>query len=115
MTIAVPATKEALADAFVALGSWLSMHTGNPGITGANEATGGGYARKQTTWVADTTDDGVRTGSTVEFDVPAGTYTHVGLWSASSAGAFVDYYDLPSDITMSVAGKIRVPVTFAQP
>ena len=114
MTIAVNATKEALADAYVALGAWISLHTGAPGTTGANEATGGGYARKQTTWATGDASDGVNTGSQVEIDVAAGTYTHVGIWSASTAGTFVDFYDIPTDVVMSAAGKIRVTPTYTQ-
>lgn len=115
MTIAVNATKESLAGTYTGLGTWISLHTGNPSTTGANEATGGTppYARKQTTWSGGASD-GVYTGTQVTFDVPAGTYTHVGIWSASTAGTFVDYYDIPTDVVMSAQGQIRVTPTYTQ-
>lgn len=115
MAIATNAAKEALAAAYAGLGSWISLHTGNPSTTGANEATGGSpaYARKQTTWSAGGSD-GVYSGSQVTFDVPAGTYTHVGIWSASTSGTFVDFYDIPTDIVMSAQGQIRVTPTYTQ-
>lgn len=107
-------TKEALADAYIALADRVSMHTASPGTTGANEATGGSpaYARQTTVWGADTTDDGIRDGSQVIFDLPAGTYTHVGLNTAG--GAFVDGYALPSPITLSVQGQIKITPKYTQ-
>ena len=107
-------TKEALADAYIALGDRISLHTGNPGTAGANEASGGSpaYARQVTTWSADTTDDGERLGTQVTIDVPAGTYTHVGIWS--SGGSFIDGYDLPTDIVMSVQGQIKITPKYTQ-
>lgn len=116
MAIAVNATKEALADAYIALGAYVSLHTASPGSTGANEATGGSpaYARQQTTWSADTTDDGVRAGTQVTIDAPAGTYTHIGLWSAASGGTFIDGYDIPTDVVLSSQGQVKVTPTYTQ-
>ena len=115
MPIAVNATKEALADAYIALGAYVSLHTGDPSTTGANEATGGSpaYARKQTTWSADAVDDGVRAGTEVTIDVPAGTYTHAGLWTAVSGGTFIDKVDI-TDTVMSAQGQIKVTPTYTQ-
>ena len=115
MPIAVNATKEALADAYIALGAYVSLHTGDPSTTGANEATGGSpaYARKQTTWSADAVDDGVRAGTEVTIDVPAGTYTWAGLWSAVSGGTFIDKVDI-TDTVMSAQGQIKVTPTYTQ-
>jgi len=113
MSIAVNATKEALASAYAGLATHASLHTGAPGTTGASEATGGSYARKALTWTGGAAD-GATTAAQVEFDVPAGTYTHVGLWTAATGGTFVDFFDLPTDIVMSVPGKIRVANTYTQ-
>lgn len=106
-------TKETAADAVIALGDWISLHTADPGTTGASEATGGSpaYARKQTTWSADAVDDGVRAGTQVTIDVAAGTYTHAGQWSASTAGTFVQGIALPSPIVMGAQGQIKVTPT----
>lgn len=113
MAIAVNATKQTLANSYVGLGRWISLHTGDPGTTGANEATGGSpaYARKQTTWTAGTT--GVSTGSSVTFDVKAGTYTYAGIWSASSGGTFVDKVAIGS-VVMSGQGQITGPPVYTQ-
>lgn len=67
---------------------FISLHTGDPGETGAaNEVSGDGYARVSDTFT--------RTGSTAENDsdgefaavsADKGTVTHFGLWSAVSGG-----------------------------
>jgi len=114
MPIAVNATKESLAGTYAGLGTWVSLHTADPGTTGTSEATGGSpaYARKQTTWTAGASD-GVYTGSQVTIDAPAGTYTYAGLWSASTAGTFIDKVAITST-TLGAQGQILVTPTFTQ-
>lgn len=71
----------------------ISLHNGDPSTTGANELTGGAYARKAVTW--GTAAAGLRANITtaLDFDVPAGTTVfHFGYWSASSAGTFYGYF-----------------------
>ncbi|OMB98595.1 hypothetical protein A5746_14245 [Mycolicibacterium conceptionense] len=81
-------THQAASNAIAALGAYISLHTGaGGGTTGTNEATGGGYTRKQTTWTPGST--GVNTGSTVNIPCAAGTYTEGGIFSASTSGTFV--------------------------
>ncbi len=109
------ALKEAAALGATGAGGWVSLHTADPGTTGASEVAGGSpaYARKQTTWTGGASD-GVVAGSAVSIDVPAGTYTHVGIWSASTAGTFLTSYALPTAIVMSVQGQITVTPTYTQ-
>lgn len=87
--MAIPnATHQAAADAIAAMGRYISLHTGaGAGTTGANEATGGGYARQQTTWTG--TGSGGDNGSQVTIPCAAGTYVEGGIWSAAAAGTFV--------------------------
>lgn len=68
---------------------YYSLHTGDPGTTGANEATGGSpaYARKQPTMGSSSGGTATSTGA-VNFDVPAGTYSWLGRWSAATGGTF---------------------------
>lgn len=80
--------KNVMLDQLGTVAVYASLHTADPGTNGANEATGGSpaYARKSITWNA---ASGTKTASNAPvFDVPAGTYTHFGLWSASSGGTF---------------------------
>ena len=81
------ATHQAASNAIAGLGAYISLHTGDASTTGANEATGGGYARVQTTWTAGST--GTNTGSVVNISCAAGTYVQGGIWSAGSSGTFV--------------------------
>lgn len=103
------ATKESAALNVTGLGSWISLHTADPGTTGTSEATGGSpaYARKQTTWTGGSSD-GVVNGSQVTFDAPSGTYTHMGIWTASTAGTFVGGFALSSSAVLSAQGQVLV-------
>lgn len=111
MAIAVNSTKETLATAYTALGAWVSLHTSDPGSTGANEATGGSpaYARKQTTWTAGSSD-GIVAGSEVSIDVPAGSFTHAGIWSAATGGNFIDKVAITAT-TLGAQGVVKVTPT----
>lgn len=72
---------------------YVSLHTGDPGLTGANEVSGGSYAR-----VAITTQFPAAASKTLDNDSEIafttatgswGTVTHVGVWTASSGGTFL--------------------------
>lgn len=104
-----PAAKEAAATAVTALGNTISLHTGDPGITGTAEATGGSpaYARKTTTWTAGSSDGSV-TGSQVTFDVPAGTFSYMGIWNGST---FIAGFALSSPAVLGAQGQVLVTPT----
>lgn len=106
------AAKEAGALAITALGNWISLHTADPGTTGASETSGGSpaYARKQTTWTGGASDGSVP-GSQVTFDAAAGTYTWMGIWSASTSGTFVGGLQLSSPVTLGAQGQVLVTPT----
>lgn len=86
------AAKNLMLDAFAGVALFASLHTADPGATGASEVTGGSpaYARIAVTW--DSATGGVvdaDTGTPVVFDVPSGvTVAFAGLWSASTAGTW---------------------------
>ena len=109
MAITNPATREALATYLGTLGAYISFHTTDPSTNGGNEASGGGYARKQTTWTGGTAD-GTVTGSEVTIDVPAGTWAWCGIWSAASGGTWVEKFPDNSN-TLRAAGQIKVTPT----
>lgn len=109
MSLSVTA-RNALADAFAAGATWISVHTGDPGTTGANEVVGGPYARKQTVWGA--ASGGDRIGSQVLVDVGAGgPYTHFGVWSAVSGGTFYGGNTLTPAETFAGTGQLRITPT----
>jgi hypothetical protein len=84
------AAKNLMLDELATVAVWVSLHDGDPGLTGANEITGGSpsYARQQAVW--DPAAAGVLSLAGPEtFDVPASAdVTHYGVWSAVSAGTF---------------------------
>lgn len=71
----------------------VSLHTADPGETGASEVVGGSYARQGVTrgtgWnnaAAGLVDN----ANVIQYpDMPAVTVTHVGIWDAASAGNFM--------------------------
>jgi hypothetical protein len=84
-----------LLDALVGNGSYnttaphLSLHDDIPGETGANEVTGGSYARQPLTWNAAAAGS-VDNSSQEDFtSMPAVTITHAGLWDALTVGNFL--------------------------
>ena len=94
------AAKNAMLDALGTLVTHLSLHSANPGATGASELSGGtpAYARIEATWNAAST--GSKTlSNTPDFDVPAGsTVSHVGLWSAATGGTWYGYVDVTDEV-----------------
>lgn len=106
--------RNALVSAYSGNATWVAVHTGAPGTTGANEVVGAPYARKQTTFGAPS--GGSVTGSQVSIDVPAGgPYTHWSLWTAVSGGTFYDGGELNPDETYAGVGILRVTPTVAAP
>lgn len=85
-----------------------SLHTADPGDTGASEVTGGSpaYARKAITWNAPAS--GAMDGDAVTFDLPATTITHAGLWDASTAGNFLGSKQLTSPETFASQGTYQL-------
>jgi hypothetical protein len=86
---ATDAHKIAKAEWVASQGASLSLHSADPGTTGANELSGGGYARKTTTWGAGAMGSGGDAGkgkvvgSAQTFDVEAGdTAAWLGVWGA---------------------------------
>lgn len=84
----IVAERDTIANAEAVRLVYASLHTADPGTTGASESTGGtpAYARKLAVWGASAS--GTATAAELTFDVPAGTYTHFGTWSAATAGTF---------------------------
>ena len=85
----VAAGLNAMGTGLTTLITHVSLHTADPGATGTSEATGGSpaYARKAITWAAWASGASSNTNAII-FDVPAGTFTHIGYWSASTAGTY---------------------------
>ena len=67
---------------------YASLHTADPGESGTSEVAGGSYVRKVIAFNAASSKATTNT-ATIDFEgMPVATVTHVGLWSASTAGTF---------------------------
>lgn len=104
-------TLQAMYVATKALGQWVSLHTANPGTTGASEVTGGTYARVQA--VLPTGANGTGTAPSIDINVPAGVEVqYVGVWSAATGGTFIGGSAvLNPTLPFPVAGKATIALT----
>jgi hypothetical protein len=92
-------------------GKYISLHSASPGTTGANEISGGSYARVATTWGSES--GGVSLGSAVTINVPASTtIAYFGIWTAATAGTYVDGGVLTSSETYGSAGTYVLTPTY---
>jgi hypothetical protein len=100
------ATLNSLGTSLAALCTHASLHTADPGTTGANESSAGRQA------VAFNVDaDGDLTLTVTENftgGAASGACTHVGLWSASSGGTFRGGFALTGDQTFNAAGEYNL-------
>jgi len=82
------------------LAIWISAHTASPGLTGANEVSGGSpaYARLQGTFAA--ASAGQRAlSSSVTLDIPASTtVAWLGGFDAVTAGNFLAQDDITDEV-----------------
>lgn len=112
MATMTTAFREAQSVAATNQGATFSLHTANPGTTGASEVTGGSYARKTATWTAGAVDGSV-VSSQMEFDVASGvTLRFIGCWNGST---FLWSQALPADVAFSVASKYYLTVNATTP
>ena len=98
----------AAADGATAIMGFASLHTADPGGTGASEVTGGGYARQAVTWDAAA---GAVAGlnGTLSFSGPAsGGATHLGLWSAVTGGTWRGSSALTGDQAFNASGEYNI-------
>lgn len=100
---------------------YVSLHSADPGLTGASELTGGGYARVAVSpatgsWSAPATNGANReitNAGAVTFPTATGdwlTATHFGVWDASTAGNFVRGDALADSKTVENGDTATIPV-----
>jgi hypothetical protein len=78
---------------------YLSLHSGDTSTTGANEFTGGGYARQAI--VFGSASGGVIASNASQTVPNAGSTaaTYVGIWTAATAGTFMAGAAMGSSVT----------------
>lgn len=71
---------------------YVSLHSADPGETGASELTGGSYARSGPASFGVASGGAISNDAAIAFPEATGDWTaatHVGVWDASSAGNFL--------------------------
>jgi hypothetical protein len=89
---------------------WLSLHTASPGQTGANESSGGSYARQSITFGA--ASSGVQTSTTAQSftNMPASTVAYFGEWSAVTSGTYLLGSPLSSSLTVPAGSTVSCAI-----
>lgn len=93
---------------------FVSLHSATPGTTGASEnAATGGYARQACSWNA--AASGSMTNSTALTFSTAGSVavTHIGTWSASTAGTYAIGAALGSSVTAATITIAAAGITLS--
>lgn len=105
MSFSNDAKDEAL-DALGAVAVRMSLHSADPGTTGASEIAGGGYARQTCSWAA-ASGGSMALAANETFSVEASdTVAYAGFWRVDDT-SFLFGMDLP-DETFSIAGTYTV-------
>ena len=104
------ASVDTMLDALLVTGTtyYLSLHTADPGTTGANEVTGGSYARQAITFAAASAGSKPSNDTQAFTGMPAAAGDlWVGVWTAATAGTFL-WGDPSSAVTGPVAAGAAV-------
>lgn len=89
---------------------YFSLHTADPGTTGANEVSGGSYARQSGAGkFAAAASSAIASNAAITWTVlPAVTVTHVAVWDASSGGNFLRGGALTNSRTVEAGGSLTI-------
>lgn len=95
-------------DALGSAAGFAALHTSSPGTNGANELTGTGYERQTIPWQAAASGTAT-TSDAIVFTVPGDrTITHIGYWSAGTAGTFYGFRELDTSQTFATSGTYTI-------
>lgn len=87
---------------------YCSLHSADPGETGANEISGGSYARQAISWAAASGGSKKNSADITFTNMPAATVTHVGIWDASTAGNFLAGGALTASKTVNAGDTFKI-------
>jgi hypothetical protein len=106
----VDAGENLLLEGLAAGVNFVSLHTGDPGISGSVEVSASPYARKAVAW-ATAASGSISSASTIVFDVPGSTtINHLGYWSADTSGSFYGSRALDTEQTYATPGTYTIAV-----
>jgi hypothetical protein len=88
--------------------AFISLHSADPGTSGASEISGGSYARIAVTWGTAAAGSMANT-NTITINVPSGTtVAYFGLWTLVSSGVYQVGGALSSSQTFNTAGTFSI-------
>jgi len=94
------------AAAITAGAPYVAIHTAEPDDTGSNESTAD---REDIGWTTPASGDSTNTADILfTGGTPGGPATHVGVWSASTAGTIKGYSALTGDQMFNAAGEYTI-------
>lgn len=89
---------------------YVSLHTADPGTTGASEVTGGSYARQSAAFSAASGASASNSGAVNFTGMPSATVTHIGFWDAASAGNFQQSGALSGSVAVAAGNTLQFAV-----
>lgn len=96
------------ATAFSVTTPYVSLHTADPGETGASECVGGSYARQSGSFAAASAGATTTDAQISYATMPACTITHVGVWDASTSGNFLWGGALTASKTVNSGDTVQI-------
>jgi hypothetical protein len=94
------AARHAVLSSLALVATHVSLHTADPGVIGGSEAP---VVRVPVEW-ADPQDGVLTSSNRPVVAVPAGTFTHYGLWSQADGGTWITGGELPQPERFAGAG-----------
>jgi len=95
-------------DAFGVVARFGSLHSADPGDTGVDEVAGPVYGRRLLSWAAASAGT-VRSSTDTVFDVPPGSVSFLGYWSAAVGGTFYGCRRLDARQVFATPGTFTLP------
>lgn len=89
---------------------WGSLHTTAPGFTGANEASGGSYARQGETFGAPSTGVVATTNAQNWTNMPSATIAYFGQWTAVTSGTWIAGGILGASLTVPSGATVAAAI-----
>lgn len=90
---------------------YVKLHLGDPGAAGANNPAAN-TTRQQATFGSAAATGAISNTAQVEWTSVPNTevYSHISLWTASTAGTFLGSDDLSSTASVTAGDTFRIPV-----
>lgn len=108
MTLTAAATRPML-ETLALVAGWTSLHSADPGSTGAAELAGGrpAYERQPVVWQS--VPGMIVSANVIQFDVPGTTTaTHLGYWDSPVGGVFYGARQLDEAQTFGEQGTYTI-------